>query len=241
MTARSAGHGRRSEHPLPRGQRRALRARLVAFQPARKPGPANRAPSSRRAPLPRGLRGLHRARPRLRVALGSARRRLAQRGDRTRRQAPAPSCATRTPRRDARVRGHHRLPAARPRRTTCALAALGLARRHRLERAGRPAVRPASRKVEAGLEDRVQPTERLELWELRSLAVLPQGARGAEPPRAQRPRAQRRKRGRRRPALVAKGGKMQVPYLVDPNTGAALYESDDIVAYLHTTYGVTAT
>ena len=45
------------------------------------------------------------------------------------------------------------------------------------------------------------------------------------------------KRGRRRPELVALGGKMQVPYLVDKNTGAAMYESDDIIAYLRTTYG----
>ena len=45
------------------------------------------------------------------------------------------------------------------------------------------------------------------------------------------------KRGSRRPELVARGGKMQVPYLVDPNTQTAMYESDDIVAYLERTYG----
>src|SRR5262252_2189007 len=33
--------------------------------------------------------------------------------------------------------------------------------------------------------------------------------------------------GRRRAALVARGGKMQAPYLVDPNTGTAMYESVD--------------
>src|SRR5215470_3787498 len=43
--------------------------------------------------------------------------------------------------------------------------------------------------------------------------------------------------GRRRAALVARGGKMQAPYLVDPNTGTAMYESDDIIAYLNSTYG----
>ena len=37
--------------------------------------------------------------------------------------------------------------------------------------------------------------------------------------------------------LVERGGKMQVPYLVDPNTGAALYESADIQRYLRQTYG----
>ncbi len=45
------------------------------------------------------------------------------------------------------------------------------------------------------------------------------------------------KRGRARPALVALGGKMQVPYLIDPNTEEAMYESDAIVAYLKRTYG----
>jgi len=41
----------------------------------------------------------------------------------------------------------------------------------------------------------------------------------------------------KRAELVARGGKMQVPYLVDPNTGKELYESDEIVDYLETLYG----
>jgi len=41
----------------------------------------------------------------------------------------------------------------------------------------------------------------------------------------------------KRAELVQRGGKMQVPYLVDPNTGRAMYESDDIVAYLEERYG----
>lgn len=40
-----------------------------------------------------------------------------------------------------------------------------------------------------------------------------------------------------RPTVVEKGGKAQFPYLVDPNTGAAMYESDAIVKHLATTYG----
>lgn len=40
-----------------------------------------------------------------------------------------------------------------------------------------------------------------------------------------------------RAELVALGGKMQVPFLVDPNTGTSMYESADIVAYLERTYG----
>ncbi len=40
-----------------------------------------------------------------------------------------------------------------------------------------------------------------------------------------------------RPAVRALGGKAQFPYMVDENTGAAFYESEDIAAYLHKTYG----
>jgi glutathione S-transferase len=40
-----------------------------------------------------------------------------------------------------------------------------------------------------------------------------------------------------RKKVVAKGGKAQFPYLVDPNTGEAMYESDDIIAYLYEHYG----
>jgi glutathione S-transferase len=45
------------------------------------------------------------------------------------------------------------------------------------------------------------------------------------------------KNSARRPELVERGGTMMVPYLVDPNTDQAMYESDDIVDYLESTYG----
>jgi glutathione S-transferase len=41
----------------------------------------------------------------------------------------------------------------------------------------------------------------------------------------------------RRPELKKLGGKLQVPYLVDPNTHTRLYESDDIIDYLNERYG----
>ncbi|CAM2009803.1 glutathione S-transferase N-terminal domain-containing protein [Acanthopleuribacter pedis] len=41
---------------------------------------------------------------------------------------------------------------------------------------------------------------------------------------------------RARQAFVARSGKMQVPYLVDPNTDTALFESGAIIAYLRGTY-----
>ena len=44
----------------------------------------------------------------------------------------------------------------------------------------------------------------------------------------------------RRDAFVARSGKMQVPYLVDPNAGIEMFESADILAYLEETYGLEA-
>lgn len=40
-----------------------------------------------------------------------------------------------------------------------------------------------------------------------------------------------------RAAFVERSGKMQVPYLVDPNTGVEMFESADINEYLDATYG----
>jgi len=40
-----------------------------------------------------------------------------------------------------------------------------------------------------------------------------------------------------REEVKRRGGKYQFPYLVDPNTGKAMYESDEIVAYLFERYG----
>jgi glutathione S-transferase len=40
----------------------------------------------------------------------------------------------------------------------------------------------------------------------------------------------------KRAAFVERSGKMRVPYLVDPNTDTAMFESGDIVAYLDRTY-----
>jgi glutathione S-transferase len=39
-----------------------------------------------------------------------------------------------------------------------------------------------------------------------------------------------------RPAFEARAGGVQVPYLVDPNTGSALFESAEIVRHLESTY-----
>jgi len=41
----------------------------------------------------------------------------------------------------------------------------------------------------------------------------------------------------KRTELASRGGKVQVPYLIDPNTGREMYESDDIIVYLAKEYG----
>lgn len=40
-----------------------------------------------------------------------------------------------------------------------------------------------------------------------------------------------------RPQVKARGGRTMFPWLVDPNTGMEMYESADIIRYLHATYG----
>jgi glutathione S-transferase len=46
------------------------------------------------------------------------------------------------------------------------------------------------------------------------------------------------KKSQNRKDFVSRSGKMMVPYLVDDNTGKAMFESADIVKYLHATYAV---
>lgn len=43
--------------------------------------------------------------------------------------------------------------------------------------------------------------------------------------------------GRNRKVLFERTGAVQVPYLIDPNTGVEMYESAQIIAYLEKTYG----
>lgn len=42
--------------------------------------------------------------------------------------------------------------------------------------------------------------------------------------------------GSKREALQSRGGKVQVPYLIDPNTQTEMYESQDIIHYLNAQY-----
>lgn len=100
------------------------------------------------------------------------------------------------------------------------------------------ALRVRSRTVRPGLAGRASPERRLELWSFEGSPYCRKVREALDELGLDALVHNVAKRGRRRPALVALGGKMQVPFLVDPNTGVSLYESDDIVAYLHRTYGL---
>ena len=98
-------------------------------------------------------------------------------------------------------------------------------------------VRPRGGRVRSGLESRPQPAERLILY---SFEISPFCRKVRERlcelnlDYAVRNVA---KKSPRRPELVERGGTMMVPYLIDPNTGKEMYESDDILDYLEETYG----
>lgn len=99
------------------------------------------------------------------------------------------------------------------------------------------AVRLRGGKVRPGCADREQPAERLELWSFEASPFCRKVRETLCELNLDYVVHNVAKTSARRPQLVALGGKMLVPYLVDPNTGAAMYESDDIVAYLERTYG----
>jgi glutathione S-transferase len=99
------------------------------------------------------------------------------------------------------------------------------------------ASRPYGSRVQKGAEERAQPTELLELWNFEASPYCRKVREVICSSNLDCRVHNVAKRSRRRPELVALGGKMQVPYLVDRNTDTAMYESDDIIRYLVDTYG----
>jgi glutathione S-transferase len=98
-------------------------------------------------------------------------------------------------------------------------------------------VRPRGSRVRPGCEDRKQPDQLPTLWNFEASPYCRKVRETLCELNLDYHVKNVAKRGIRRPELVALGGKMMVPYFVDPNTDAAMYESDDIVAYLLRTYG----
>lgn len=99
------------------------------------------------------------------------------------------------------------------------------------------ALRPMGRAVRDAHQNRIQPARLLELYNFEASPYCRKVRERLNVLNLDVIVHSVAKNGIRRPELVALGGKMQVPYLVDPNTGAALYESADIITYLERTYG----
>jgi glutathione S-transferase len=88
----------------------------------------------------------------------------------------------------------------------------------------------------SGLEGREQPEELLELYNFEASPYCRKVRETLDELGLDTLVHNVAKKSARRPELRERGGTMMVPYLVDPNTDQAMYESDDIVAYLESTY-----
>jgi glutathione S-transferase len=98
-------------------------------------------------------------------------------------------------------------------------------------------VRPRGSRVRPGLEDREKPSELLVLYNIEGSPFCRKVREVLNELNLDYVTENVGKFSARRPELIARGGKMMVPYLIDPNTDTQMYESDDIVAYLEKTYG----
>lgn len=99
------------------------------------------------------------------------------------------------------------------------------------------AVRPKGGRVREGLENRQQPAELPVLYNFELSPYCRKVREKFNELNLDYRVENVARRSTRRPELIERGGKMQVPYLVDPNTGVEMYESDDIVEYLEEEYG----
>jgi len=97
--------------------------------------------------------------------------------------------------------------------------------------------RPFGGRVRRGLESREQQTQHLVLYNYEASPYCRKVRETLQALNLDCHVKNVAKASARRPELIGLGGKMQVPYLIDANTGAAMYESDVIVAYLRSTYG----
>jgi glutathione S-transferase len=91
--------------------------------------------------------------------------------------------------------------------------------------------------VRSGMENRQQPDEPIELYNFEASPYCRKVRETLDELGLDTLVHNVAKMSKRRPELIERGGTMMVPYLVDPNTGEAMYESDDIVEYLQHHYG----
>ncbi|MBA2662642.1 MAG: glutathione S-transferase N-terminal domain-containing protein [Bradymonadaceae bacterium] len=98
-------------------------------------------------------------------------------------------------------------------------------------------VRPRGSKVRDGLGERDQPPELLELYNFEASPYCRKVREAMCELNLDYVVKNVGKGSKRRAEFKALAGRVMVPYLVDPNTGTQMFESDEIVAYLEKTYG----
>ena len=98
-------------------------------------------------------------------------------------------------------------------------------------------VRPRGRRVRPGFEEREQPEELLVLYNIELSPFCRKVRERLNELNLDYHVKNVGKFSARRAELVERGGKMMVPYLIDPNEAVEMYESDDILEYLEKTYG----
>lgn len=99
------------------------------------------------------------------------------------------------------------------------------------------AIRPKGGRTLDGAASRTQPERRLELYSFEGCPMCRKARERLHELNLDFVVHNCGRGSRNRGKLRERGGQIMVPYLVDPNTGAEMYESDDIVAYLDVTYG----
>lgn len=98
-------------------------------------------------------------------------------------------------------------------------------------------VRCRGRRVLPGLQNRDQPDELLVLYNIEASPYCRKVRETLSELNLDYEVRNVGKFSARRDELIERGGKMMVPYLIDPNRREEMYESDDIIAYLKRNYG----
>jgi glutathione S-transferase len=99
------------------------------------------------------------------------------------------------------------------------------------------AMRPRGRVAREGARERSQPSQLLVLYQFEGCPYCRKVREKLQELNLDHHVKNAAKGSPRRAELLAIGHKVRVPYLVDPNTGQALYESQKICDYLEATYG----
>ncbi|MGE0791391.1 MAG: glutathione S-transferase N-terminal domain-containing protein [Sandaracinaceae bacterium] len=98
------------------------------------------------------------------------------------------------------------------------------------------ALRPRGRVARPSAASRVQPAQRLVLYQFEACPFCRKVREVLNELNLDHEVKTAAKGSAKRPGLRERGGKEQFPYLIDPNTGTEMYESDAIIGYLERTY-----